>query len=129
MITITTRDLTCQLIKTIDLLITISAYLDENNYNKLVMMSEKIRYFLSQYDKHAALSVNEFASYLNHDAQSQLTFILGYAELLRTVNAHLLSDTALQYLESISMDTRDLSEKLRIERDIMVEKRNLLINS
>lgn len=121
---ITNRDLACQLIKTIDFLLKISIRLDENHFKKLEMMSHKMRFFLEEYDKHSTMSVNDFASYLNHDALSQLTFILGYAELFRSIHSHELSTDALQYIESICDDTRLLSENLRIERDIMVAKRD-----
>ncbi len=120
---ITNRDLASQLIKTIDFLLAISTHLDETYFKKLEMMGHKMCFFLEEYDKHSTMSVDDFASYLNHDALSQLTFILGYAELFRSIHAHELSSDALQYVESICDDTRLLSENLRIERDVMVAKR------
>lgn len=109
---------------TIGLLLDKSQHLDASHLSKLEKMETKMQFFLTEYYKHSALSIAEYASYLNHDALSQLTFILGYAELFRSINAHMLTNTALDHLNVICDETRKLTENLRTERDTMVATRD-----
>lgn len=106
-----------------------SQHLEDSLLQKLEKMESKMNFFIIEFHKHLALSKAEYSSYLNHDALSQLTFILGYAELFRSVNANLLNATAVSLLDSICTDTRALTESLRAERDIMLSQRNQLTHS
>lgn len=117
------------LIDTINLLIDEAQHLEEDYLSKLEKMETKMNFFITEFYKHSALSIQEYASYLNHDALSQLTFILGYAELFRSVNAHLLTGEAIAHLNVICDETRTLSENLRQERDKMITQRNQLTES
>ncbi len=116
------------LIDTIGLLLDEAQDLDESYLSKLEKMEDKMTFFITEFYKHSALSISDYASYLNHDALSQLTFILGYAELFRSVNAHLLNHTAIDHLNIICDGTRNLSEILREERDRIVMERDQLTN-
>lgn len=115
-----------QLLDNIATLIDEAQHLEESYLTKLEKMESKMNIFITEFHKHSTLSVQEYASYLNHDALSQLTFILGYAELFRSVNAHLLNTIAIDVLDKICDGTRHLSESLRSERDIMVAQRDQL---
>lgn len=117
------------LVDTIGLLLDESQHLEEALLSKLEKMEDKMNFFIAEFYKHSALSVSEYASYLNHDALSQLTFILGYAELFRSVNAHLLTTTAINHLNIICDGTRLLSDTLREERDKIVILRDQLTKS
>jgi len=122
----TISEMALQLLDHISILIDESQHLEEAYFSKLEKMEAKMNIFITEFYKHSAMSIQDYASYLNHDALSQLTFILGYAELFRSVNAHLLKPTAIDVLEAICTGTRNLSETLRSERDIIVAQRDQL---
>ena len=118
-----------QLMDNINILIDEAQHLDEKTLSKLQKMEVKMNIFIAEFHKHSALTAQEYTSYLNHDAQSQLTFILGYSELFRSVAGHTLSILAQTSLNYICLATRQLSETLRQERDMMLAQRDKLTNS
>jgi hypothetical protein len=77
-----------QLIEHINLLLNATQYLDEKFRTKLEKVGLKMNDFVEDYHAHLALSVSDYTSYLNHDALSPLTVVLGYTELFRSVYAH-----------------------------------------
>jgi len=117
-----------KLMDNIAILIDEAQHLDEKTLSKLQKMETKMTVFITEFHKHSALTAQEYTSYLNHDAQSQLTFILGYSELFRAVNGHTLSIIAQSSLNYICEATRRLSDTLRQERDMMVAQRDKLTN-
>ena len=99
----------------------------DSNRTKVEKMSKKMTEFIMQYEMHSIRSVPEFASYLNHDALSPLTIVVGYAELFRSVHVGLLDIQQLSVINEICEMSRVLTEAVRMERDQMVEKRNALL--
>jgi len=117
-----------QLIDNINLLLDSTHRLDDNFRAKLEKVAFKMNEFVTNYHSHLTLSVTEFASYLNHDALSPLTVVLGYAELFRSIHAHMLTSDEINLLNTICERLRLLTESLRDERNLMVAKRNELTN-
>ncbi len=121
-------DQSYQLINYINILLDSTQRLDDNFRSKLEKVGFKMNEFVTNYHSHLTLTVDEFASYLNHDALSPLTIVLGYAELFRSIHAHLLTLDEINLLNSICERLRFLTESLRDERNVMVAKRNELSN-
>jgi|GEM_PF-1815269 len=115
-----------QLINHITILMESTQYLDEIYRIKLDKIKTKMNEFVSNYHAHLALSVREFASYLNHDALSPLTIVLGYAELFRSVHAHMLTLDEINLVNQICDALRILIESVRNEYKLMIAKQNEL---
>ena len=118
-----------QLIEDIDILLNSTQHLDDSFRNKLDKVSFKMNEFVTEYHTHLTLSISEYASYLNHDALSPLTIVLGYSELSRSIHAHLLTSDEIHLLTKICHRLRILTESLYNERDTMVAKRNQITAS
>jgi len=117
-----------QLINYINMLLSSTQRLDDNFRFKLEKVGFKMNEFVTNYHSHLTLPITEFASYLNHDALSPLTVVLGYAELFRSIHAHMLTLDEINLLNSICERLRILTESLRDERNLLVAKRNELLN-
>lgn len=117
-----------QLVTDIDTLFHTTQHLDDKFHSKIEKMSRKMREFVVSYQTYSQLSLGEYLSYLNHDALSPLTIVLGYAELFRSVNAHVLSLDELNQMSSIADGIRYLTECIHGERNSMVEKRDKSIS-
>ena len=115
-----------QLIKHIDILLNSTQRLDVNFRIKLEKIEFKMDEFVTEYHTHFALSISEYASYLNHDALSPLTIVLGYSELFRSIHAHMLTLEEINILNQICDMSRLLTDSLRDECKVMVAKRNEL---
>ena len=113
-----------QLIDQINTLISSTQGLEDNYHAKLIKVGFKMNEFVTNYHAHLSLPVSEFASYLNHDALSPLTVVLGYAELFRSVHAHMLTLDNINLLHNICDELRILTDSVRRECQIMVAKRN-----
>lgn len=98
--------------------------LDEKYRSKIDKMSQKMTDFLTEYDFNSRLSIAEYASYLNHDALSPLTIVLGYAELFRTVHANQLTVDELSHTNLICEQIRILTESVRDECNLIVAQRD-----
>ena len=112
-----------QLTEHINMLLESTSRLDDNLRDKLGKVSRKMSDFMTEFDNHLVLSAEEFTSYLNHDALSPLTIVLGYAELFRTIHAHLLTSQEIELINGICNMLRTLTESIRNERDFMVARR------
>lgn len=100
--------------------------LSDKQISQIDKMSSKIGEFSAQYLTNSQLSIAEFASYLNHDALSPLTVVMGYAELFRTVQNASLTEHQFVIIEDICDITQQLTENLRSLRNEMVARRNEL---
>lgn len=98
--------------------------LDDKYYSKIQKMSQKMTYFYNEYNTHTRLSIEEYVSYLNHDALSPLTIVLGYAELFRSINSHILTIDEFNLVTSISIMIRDLTDSIREEHDMIITNRD-----
>lgn len=98
--------------------------LDDKYYSKIQKMSQKITFFYNEYNTHTRLSIEEYVSYLNHDALSPLTIVLGYAELFRSINSHILTIDEFNLVTSISAMIRDLTDSIREEHDMIITNRD-----
>lgn len=115
-----------QLIEQINILLNTTQHLDDKFRIKLEKVQLKMNEFIADYHAHLALSINKYTSYLNHDALSPLTVVLGYAELFRSIYAYMLTSDEINLLNRICDMLRLLTDSLRNERDLMVAKRNEL---
>lgn len=97
--------------------------LEEKYLTKIEKMYQKMNDFLDEYDHNSRLSIPEYTSYLNHDALSPLTIVLGYAELFRSVHANLLTAEELTHTNVICEQIRALTESIRDERNVLVAQR------
>ena len=108
----------------IDALIISTTHLDEKYRSKIDKMCQKMNDFLAEYEHHSRLSIADYATYLNHDALSPLTIVLGYAELFRSVHANMLTAPELHQMNLICDQIRVLTESVRTERNVMVAQRD-----
>lgn len=99
-----------------------SINLNEKQVSQIEKMNTKINEFVSQFATHSQLSDVEFASYLNHDALSPLTVVMGYAELFRTIQNTCLTEYQFSMIETICELVRQLTDNLRKLRDETVAK-------
>lgn len=112
-----------QLNEHIHILLNTTQHLDDKFRTQLHKVAFKMREFITDYHTHFALSVSEYASYLNHDALSPLTIVLGYAELYRSIHADLLTSEQITLLNRVCDMSHTLIENLRNERKLMLAKR------
>ena len=117
-----------QLIENINIFIDATQHLDEKYRDKLFKMNHKMNDFVQDYLNYSSLSISEYASFLNHDALSPLTIVLGYAELFRSAYAHILTDVEVQFIDQICAMMRTLTDSVRQECLIMVSKREQLLS-
>ena len=112
------------LVQNMDILCDSTQRLDDKFRSKIEKMCQKMYDFFNEYHFHVNLPTHEYTSYLNHDALSPLTVVLGYAELFRSVNAHLLTNDELDHVTIICNQIRYLTESIRSERDVLIGKRD-----
>lgn len=113
-----------EIIDYINTLLNSTQHLDDIFRNKLEKVERKMDEFITNYHTHLALSISEFASYLNHDALSPLTVVIGYAELFRSVHAHMLTLDEINLLNEICDKLRLLTDSIRKEYKSIITKRN-----
>jgi hypothetical protein len=119
-------ELTYQIINQINILLDSTQHLEDKFRDKIDKIDSKMNEFITNYHSHLSLPTNEFVSYLNHDALSPLTVVVGYAELFRSVYAPMLTPDDIHLLNHICDDLRLLTENLRNERNVMVANRSKL---
>ena len=108
----------------INQLVISTQHLDEKYHNKIDKMSQKMNIFLDEYQQYTCLSIAEYASYLNHDALSPLTIVLGYGELFRSVYANLFTAEELRLINQICIQIRMLTESVRDECNMLIAQRD-----
>ena len=113
-----------QLIDQINSLLDSTQHLEDQFRDKIQKIDSKMNEFVTSYNAHSTLPTSEFVSYLNHDALSPLTVVVGYAELFRSVYAQMLTIDDIHLLNHICDSLRLLTEGLRDERNSMVAKRS-----
>jgi signal transduction histidine kinase len=102
--------------------------LSDKQASQVDKMGSKISEFVTQYILHSQLTISEFASYLNHDALSPLTVVMGYAELFRTVQNESLTEPQFILIEDICAIIGQLTENVRALRNELVAKQNAVIS-
>lgn len=102
-------------------------HLDDQYRKNVEKMLQKMNDFFEEFIDYSKQSLVEYTNYLNYEATSPLTVVLGYAELFRSINAHLLTQDTLHHVNLICEQTRILIEYLQTERDHMLTKQNAQI--
>lgn len=83
--------------------------LSDEQYEHIITINRRAVEFITSLIHNQSMSLDKFASYLNHDAMSPLTIVIGYSEVLL---AGMCGDLPSDYREAIEQ-VRDCGQMLR----------------